>query len=68
MILEKCQCDYFVRCLVNDNSINDYEWEKHYQHLRDDLCYENDLNILHDFHFKHHGINVKELASEYGII
>lgn len=41
-ILSEPEADKFVQGLINDRSISDKEFECKYQHIRDDVCYQQE--------------------------
>lgn len=69
MKLSDKQIELFIKSLVHDDTISNYEWENKYQHLRNDLSEGiMSLNDLHMFHSKRNGIDVIGLFKKYDII
>lgn len=66
-ILSEPEADKFVQGLINDRSISDDEFECKYQHIRDDVCYQQEqygeVDIVEIARF--HGEVVFDLCKKY---
>ena len=69
MIISKDLADVLVQKMINDKKIDDDEWERKYQHIRDDICFYRDKYGYVDIDkvANFHGNIIYTLIKRYGI-